>query len=395
MQGVKTNWRGIVALNAVSTLSQLGQFGIGFIVLPIWLAARGVGALELGIFGAVEWTGMLLALLLAPKLLKRYLPKQVILASLVLTTIGFVTAIYFTWPMWISTAALVGFAIGLRWIANETWLYRITPKNILGQVVGVHEALIALGAIIPPALVTVLTTADSKIILLGIMFNLFAAMPLMLIASEKRPVKAPEQHKVVKGKDSGFFNLDEITKLGVYLAGVGGMIDGAVFALFPLFGLGRGFSETQIAFLLTIMGVGALALQYPLGWLSDRKGIVGIGLLAAFITFFAVCAMAIVSMNFQVFTIFSFLFGGAAATFLTFGVIAAASANDHDHMAENMSKISISFTICSIIGSFFAGFATERLGGDALLWVVALASGALMILLLKNLPKPTSKLAFI
>lgn len=389
MQDGKTNWRGIVALNAVSTLSQLGQFGIGFIVLPIWLAARGVGALELGIFGAVEWTGMLLALLLAPKLLKRYMPKHVIFVSLALTTIGFVTAIYFTWPMWISTAALLGFAIGLRWIANETWLYRITPKNILGQVVGVHEALIALGAIIPPALVTVLTTADSKIILLGIMFNLFAAMPLMLIASEKRPVKAPEQHKVVKGKDSGFFNLDKITKLGVYLAGVGGMIDGAVFALFPLFGLGRGFSETQIAFLLTIMGVGALALQYPLGWLSDRKGIVGIGLLAAFITFFAVCAMAIVSMNFQVFTIFSFLFGGAAATFLTFGVIAAASANDHDHMAENMSKISISFTICSIIGSFFAGFATERLGGDALLLVVALASGALMILLLKNLPKPT------
>ena len=391
MQDGKTNWRGIVALNAVSTLSQLGQFGIGFIVLPLWLAARGIGAMELGLFGAVEWTGMLLALLLAPKLLKRYMPKQVILASLVLTTIGFVTAIYFTWPMWISTAALVGFAIGLRWIANETWLYRITPKNILGQVVGVHEALIALGAIIPPALVAVLTTADNKIILLGIIFNVFAAMPLMLIASEKRAANGAEQHNVLKGKNSVFFNLDQITKLGVYLAGVGGLVDGALFALFPVFGLGRGFSEPQTAFLLTIIGVGALVLQYPLGWLSDRKGLIGTGSLAAFVTFLAACVMAFVPMNFQVFTIFSFLFGGAAATFLTFGVIAAASVKDHDHMAENMSKISISFTICSIIGSLFAGVATERLGSDALLWVVALASGTLVIVLLRNLAKTTVK----
>ena len=52
---IKTNWRAIAALNAVSTFAQLGQFGVGFLVLPIWLAARGMGAIQLGLYGAAGW----------------------------------------------------------------------------------------------------------------------------------------------------------------------------------------------------------------------------------------------------------------------------------------------------------------------------------------------------
>ncbi|MGB4813098.1 MAG: hypothetical protein WBP13_11550 [Methylophilaceae bacterium] len=36
-----TNLLAIAALNAVSTFAQLGQFGVGFLALPIWLASRG------------------------------------------------------------------------------------------------------------------------------------------------------------------------------------------------------------------------------------------------------------------------------------------------------------------------------------------------------------------
>jgi hypothetical protein len=48
-----------------------------------------------------------------------------------------------------------------------------------------------------------------------------------------------------------------------------------------------------------------------------------------------------------------------------------------------MSKISIAFTVCSIAGSLLAGFAAASLGSDALLWLVALASGALGIIFMR------------
>jgi hypothetical protein len=35
-------WPAIAALTSVSALSQIGQFGIGFMVLPVWLAHHGL-----------------------------------------------------------------------------------------------------------------------------------------------------------------------------------------------------------------------------------------------------------------------------------------------------------------------------------------------------------------
>ena len=42
-------WRAVAALTAVSTLSQIGQFGIGFMVLPVWLAHQGLDAPRAGL----------------------------------------------------------------------------------------------------------------------------------------------------------------------------------------------------------------------------------------------------------------------------------------------------------------------------------------------------------
>lgn len=373
------HWRGIIALNAVSTLSQLGQYGVGFIVMPMWLASRHLEAVQLGIFGACEWLGMLIALLITPKLLKQHSSKKVILLSIVLTSLGFIFAIYVTWPLWIISALLIGLGIGLRWIANETWLYRIAPKHILGQIVGVHEALIALGAIIPPALVIVLSTVNNDILWLGVLFNLLAILPLFMIASEK-PIEAPPS----LGKTS-FFKIDKMTTLGMQLAGACGLVDGALTSLFPVFGLGRHFSEMQIALMLTVIGIGGLVLQYPLGWLSDRKGLMRASLLAALIALLVTSIMAFVPMAYGLLIALTFIFGGMTASFLTLGIIAAASTANDDHMADNMSKISISFTVCSIFGALLAGYATSGLGSDALLWIVLLVSGILTGILIKNL----------
>jgi MFS family permease len=377
------HWRGIIALNAVSTFSQLGQYGVGFIVMPMWLASRHLEAVQLGIFGAFEWLGMLIALLITPQLLKQYTSKKVILLSVVLTSLGFILAIYVSWPLWIISALLIGLGIGLRWIANETWLYRIAPKHILGQIVGVHEALIALGAIIPPALVIVLSTANNQILWLGVLFNLLAVLPLLMIASEKT-IETP-----VGLTKATLFKVDKMTMLGMQLAGACGLVDGALTSLFPAFGLGRHFSEMQIALMLTVIGIGGLALQYPLGWLSDRKGLMRASLLAALIALLSTAIMAFVPMAYGLLVTITFIFGGMTASFLTLGIIAAASTVDDDHMADNMSKISIAFTVCSIFGALLAGYATSGLGSDALLWIVLLVSGILTCILIKNLQETT------
>ena len=49
----RTDWRTIGILIAVSALAQVGQFGIVFIVLPLWLTERGLDAAQLGLFNSM------------------------------------------------------------------------------------------------------------------------------------------------------------------------------------------------------------------------------------------------------------------------------------------------------------------------------------------------------
>lgn len=380
-------WRSIVLLNVISTFAQLGQFGIGFAVLPMWLAARNVSAINLGFFGAAEWTGMLIGLLFTLKLIAKLGSKQVILLSLISSSLGFLLIPFSTWPIWIVSAILIGFGMGLRWIAVETWLYRVVPKNIVGQVAGFHEALIALAMIIPPILVVVLSTLGNKLVLLGMLFNLVAALPLLWMENELNSKTSTEIAQSSHLINSKFFKVENIALLGIYIAIVGGVIDGALMALFPIFGLGRGFLEAQIGSLLTAIGLGGLVMQYPIGWLSDRAGFIKAGLLAAAISCLAATITVLTALNFSWLIVLCFLLGAMTTCFLTLGIIAAAYTQDHDLMAENMSKVSIAFTASSIAGALMAGYAAQRLSGDAVIWLVAITSGVLALVFIRALFK--------
>jgi predicted MFS family arabinose efflux permease len=368
MLKTNTNWKGIVALNLVSTFSQLGQFGVGFLVLPIWLAARGLGAIDLGLYGAAGWAGMLIGLLATPRLLNRYSTKQVVLFGMLASILGFFLIPQVGWPFWLLSAFLNGLGTGFRWIANETWLYRIAPQHVVGQVVGLHEALISMAVIIGPMLVVWFSTAGNIVVMMGALFCAIATLPLLNISTEKIQQKTPHQDRVK------FFELDKIALLGIFIASAGGVIDGAFTSLFPIFGLGRGFSEAQIGGLLAIIGFGGLILQYPVGWFADQLGFVKTSFIVAISTGLATFMMAFVVMSFAYISIVVFIFGGVVASFLTLAIIAAASTKDQAQMARNMSKIAIAFTVCSIVGSLSAGFAAASLGSDAFLWIVLLAS---------------------
>ncbi len=184
-------WRAIAALTVVSALAQVGQFGIGFMVLPVWLAHRGLDAPRAGLFSAAQWTCMLAGLLIAPWLMARIGAKRTVSLGLLATLAAFATMSALSWPLWLVPGLLTGLGIGLRWIANENWLYSLVPAESGGRVVGVHEALIATAGVIGPAL-AVWCDVDGRITFAaGAAFTFAAALPLWLTASDgKRPALA-------------------------------------------------------------------------------------------------------------------------------------------------------------------------------------------------------------
>ena len=364
------DWRTIAALNAVSTLAQVGQFGIAFVVLPVWLAEHGLDAAHLGMFAASLWLGQLPGLAIAPWLCKRLGPRWVIVLGLACTVCALPWIAVSAWPHWMAGGMLCGLGLGLRWIGVEPWLYRIAPAEARGRLVGFHETLIALAPIVAPVLASYLGLQGNAIFWIGVGFALAALVPLAFASA---PAKEAQYHPIEKTPERAFASLrDTVFRQGVVIALLGGMLEAAVSGLFAPFTQGRGLDVGHTADLLAVFGLGGLLMQYGVGWLADHRGVDFAAIASA--AGIAVVSLALVlPLSYPMIVVAVFLLGGFITALLTLALIASTLASS-GNLARNVSVISMLYTVSAVAGPVMAGAAMKSTHSDALMWFAATAA---------------------
>lgn len=371
------DWRTIAALNAVSTLAQIGQFGITFVVLPVWLAQQGLDATQLGMFAASLWMGQLPGLAVGPWLCRRWGPTRVIVAGVFCTIMALVCIALAGWPYAMVGGILAGVGMGLRWIGVEPWLYNIAPAHARGRLVGFHETLIALAPVVAPALAGYVGLTGLTVFWIGAGFTLAALVPLAF--ARKSPVVTPatalDSHAVVPG----MFHNGRAFKQGVVIALMGGMMEAAVSGLFALFAQDRGLAVGQTAQLLAMFGLGGLLMQYGAGWVADHRGLSTAALCCAVGTALAAAALAL-PLNYILLTVAMFLLGGFITAFLTLALVAS-TMTSAGNMAKNVSRISMLYSVSAITGPLMAGAAMKATSSNALMWFTAAAALILIVAL--------------
>ena len=385
------DWRTISALNVVSALAQVGQFGIAFVMLPVWLAAQGLDATRLGVFVAALWLGQLPGLALAPRLCRRHGERRVITAGLLCTVAGFAWIALLPWPLQIMGGSLAGMGLGLRWIGLEPWLYRIAPSTARGRLVGFHETLIALAPIAAPLLVKWVGIEGHAVLWVGAAFSASALAPLLITRAPIPDGLEPSGTLLQRN----WFGLPALAwrwtvqrwtqsavvfKQGLVIAAVGGVVEAAVSGLFALYTQEQGLSVAQTAELLAVFGLGGLLLQYPVGWLSDHWGVGTAAVLCAAATA-VLCAALTLALPYAAIWVAVFLLGGCITAFLTLALIAS-TLTPTGSMADNVSAISMTYTLCAAAGPLMAAQVIKASNGVALMGFASLAAIAMVALLL-------------
>lgn len=369
-------WRAIAALNAVSVLAQIGQYGIAFVLFPLAMQARGLPAWQIGAVSSAVWVGMLLGLVSAPRALARFGHAAVVCAGLALSSLALLMTPALPVAAWALTAAICGFGLGWRWIGNETWLYGIVASRSRGRIVGLHEALISIAGVAGPAIIALLGVAGGAAFAAAAFFSAVAGAPLWWARGSRLPwpARRPRRPWTAARRRSA---LRSFLSLGAVIAGVGGLIEGALLGLFPVYAAERGLDSAQTAWLLAIFGIGAMLLQLPLGWLADTRGLRPSAWLAALTV--AACALILgtTQPGAAVFAALMLLLGGALAGFLTLGLVAAAKTADAAQLADEVSRVSIAFTGMSVLGPLLAGALASAAGGRSLMVFVCIAALAL------------------
>ena len=377
------DWRTIAALNLVSTLAQVGQFGIAFVVLPVWLSAQGLDATQLGMFASSLWLGQLPGLALAPWLCQRIGARRVIVAGL-LCTVGALGAMALAaWPFWLLGGTLAGFGLGLRWIGLEPWLYRIAPAQARGRLVGFHETLIALAPIVAPVLAGYFGLQGRAIFWIGSVFTLGALLPLAVVRAPAGDATDLPNHSATAHRLTPL--RERLFRQGVVIALVGGMMEAAVSGLFALFAQGRGMTIDLTADLLAVFWLGGLLMQYGVGWLADHRG-VGTAALSCAAGTALVSVALVLPLSYALVMLAVFLLGGFITAFLTLALIASTT-TPSGNMARNVSMISMLYTLSAVAGPLIAGATIKATHGDALMWLTA-AAAVVMGVALANLPHP-------
>jgi len=368
MNTANHDWRSIAALNTVSAFAQVGQFGIPFVVIPLWLEQQGATTLQLSVFASSLWLGQLPGLYWAPRVTQMLGAKRVILIALLATVLALGLLATGVHALWWVAGLLAGFGQGFRWIGLEPWLYNIAPTHARGRLVGFHESLIALAPIVAPALCSGMGIDGAKPLLLGMGFAMVAALPMLWATEEPRSVPDPS---LPATRTQPRWRLPSETALliGVIVALFGGMSESAFVGLFSVYGKAHQLDVAQIASLLISFGAGGLLLQYAAGWLADHRGIafacltcsVCVAGVAVALTF----PLAMVWLHVAVFAL-----GGLVTAYLTLALIASAKARSGS-MATNMSLVSMVYTATAIVGPLLAGSAIKWWGGNGLMWTLA------------------------
>ena len=163
---------------------------------------------------------------------------------------------------WFIIRTLMGASSSGLWVASEAWINEVTLDRNRGRVMAIYAMILSGSFGLGPLIIVLVGTQGALPFVIGAAFIATASLPV-LWAGKLSPVF---EGKATFGVWS--FLLIAPTLAGaIWLSSVREMAFGA---LLPVYGVRSGLAEADAATLLTVAALGAVLLQWPIGWLVDR-----------------------------------------------------------------------------------------------------------------------------
>lgn len=267
-------------------------------------------------------------------------------------------------------------------MVTESWLNEAVERRFRGQLLTVYMIALALFWAVGQSLGIGLEPGSSRMLILGACFITLALIPVTAVQ-----VTSPTAPRSVR--------FDPLTALRTSPTGMlSCLFTGLVSATFtyigPLYGSARGLGQTDIILLMMATQAGGLALQWPLGYLSDNFGRNRV--LAAMAAASMVVASAILALGSAVslptLATLCAVAGGLGEAFYPIGVAYAndrAAADDYVSLSSNLLFI---WALGSMVGPVVATSALQLAGPASFFWyVLTLATALCLFIVIRSLGK--------
>lgn len=218
---------------------------------------------EISVIMSAYFVGFLLAGRLAPDMIRRVGHVRVFAA------LGsFISAVLIIFPLvanpwiWALGRVIIGFCFCGVYVTAESWLNNASTNENRGQSISLYMIIQTVGMVAGQGL---LLLADPGGYVLFIVISILVSISFAPILLSINPTPAFERTNPMSLKK--LINTSPLGCVGMLL--LGGVFS-TQFGMAAVFGSTAGLSISQISLFVASFYIGAIFLQYPIGWFSDR-----------------------------------------------------------------------------------------------------------------------------
>lgn len=343
----------------------------GWALFSVQLEQAGVATDWIGYAGTAQLLAILLNTLLLPRFLYRTNAVRLHMAASALGITAFLclglAGSVLQWH--IPLRFVLGLGVNGCFILYEYWLNSTVEDKHRGKVMALYCTCVVLGMSIGPQLVPLMQDMPQYYSLAGA--ALFA-LALALVLPMRR--HAPQAHAAPPSASPlGIILLSPA--VGV-IALMFGLTESTYWSFMTIYGMREGLDVADATFLLSLISIGGLVAQLPLGWLADKTSprftvllATGVGAGGAFLL------PALIGGAGLPLWIYMFFWGGMLTTIYTCAIIVIG----HEHKAANLANATLAFQMMyglgNIVGPATTGNAIEIFGTTAVPAMMGLACG--------------------
>ncbi|GFE49914.1 MFS transporter [Roseobacter cerasinus] len=224
---------------------------------------EGFSTLEMSIVMSAYFLGFLGGSRMAPGMIRRVGHVRVFaaLASLISAVMILYPTITEVW-LWTLGRVLIGFCFSAVYVTAESWLNNAATNENRGQALSLYMIVQTAGIVVSQAL---LLTADPSGYVLFVIPSILVSIAITPILLSISPTPAFETTKPMSLRE--LVGYSPLGCVGMFL--LGGVF-AAQFGMASVYGTKAGLSVAEISTFVAMFFVGAVLLQYPIGWISDR-----------------------------------------------------------------------------------------------------------------------------
>lgn len=310
---------------------------------------EGFSTLQMSFVMSAYFVGFLGGSRLAPEMIRRVGHVRVFAALA-----SFISAVMISYPMltdpiaWSLGRVVIGFCFSGVYVTAESWLNNAASNENRGQALSLYMIVQMIGIVSAQALMLVGDPAGYETFVIASILVSVSFAPILLSIS---PTPAFDTTKPMTLRQ--LMDTSPLGCVGMFL--LGGVFS-AQFGMAAVYGARAGLTLVEISTFLASFYIGALVLQYPLGWFSDRMDRRLLILLVSVVGGISAVVGMVFGVDFPVLLAAAFVIGGMSNPLYSLLIAYTNDYLEHEDMAAASGGLIFINGLGAIAGPLITGW---------------------------------------